>query len=198
MKLRASGTAAVDRVTSQRHVVGVVGAIHAGQDYLVENVFRPHGVTALYWSYAFVFFYFGFQKPASVFSPVRVPLTAFFPHFGIPLEAGMLFIGFYEMFLGLLFLFRQIRVAFWLFYPHQAVTFLTLFLIPHVTFQPPWIPIFGVEIPIAVTGFGAFVVKNVVFVAGFTLLASVELGGPTDDEAASGDAASDDTAEARA
>lgn len=155
------------------------------QDALLTNVFRPHGVTVLYWSFAFVFFYFGFQKPAPTYSPVRLPLSDFFPHFGIPLEAGMVFIGFYEMFLGLLFLFRQLRLAFWLFVPHQAVTFLTLLVIPYVAFQPPWIPILGAEVPWALTGFGAFVVKNLIFVAAFMLLVSIELG---DDPEEDGDA----------
>lgn len=164
---------------------GLLDRVHAGQDFLVETVFRPHGVTVLYWSFAFVFFYFGFQKPAPVYSPVRLPLSEFFPHFGIPLPAGMLFIGAYEMFLGLLFLFRRIRVAFWFFLPHQAVTFLTLLVIPSVAFQPPWIDLFGVQFPWALTGFGAFVIKNVVFVAGLALLFSVELGRARED----GDAA---------
>ena len=171
------GGRAIDRIHSWRpNLGGIVERVQAGQDYLVTNVFRPHGVTALYWGFAFVFFYFGFQKPAPVYSPVRLPLSEFFPHFGVPLAAGMLFIGAYEMFLGLLFLFRQTRVAFWLFLPHQAVTFLTLAVVPFVAFQPPWVSVAGVSFPWALTGFGAFVVKNVVFVAGFALLVSVELG----------------------
>jgi len=160
----------------RRYAGGVVDRVHAGQSYLVTNCFRPHGVAILYGAFAFVFFYFGFQKPAPVYSPVRTPLADFLPHFGIPLAAGMVFIGLYEMFLGLLFLFREIRVAFWFFYAHQAVTFLALFVVPFVAFQPPWLSVAGVEIPWALTGFGAFIVKNVVFVAAFTLLASIELG----------------------
>jgi hypothetical protein len=88
----------------------------------------------------------------------------------------MVFIGLFEMFLGLLFFFREIRVAFWLFLGHQAVTLFTLFVIPFVAFQPPYITAFGSRIPWALTGYGAFVIKNVVFIAGFTLLASIELG----------------------
>jgi len=155
---------------------GVVERGHAAQNHLVANYFRPHGVTITYWSYGFIWFYFGLQKPAAVYSPVRNPLADFLPEFAIPVAAGMAFIGTYEMFLGLLFFFRDIRAAFPFFIAHQAVTFLTLVVIPFVAFQPPWIPLFGVSVPWALTGFGAFVVKNVVFVAGFVLLASVELG----------------------
>lgn len=168
----------IDRLHASPPRLSAVGQrVRAAQDALLTRVFRPHGVTVLYWSFAFVFFYFGFQKPAPTYSPVRLPLSEFFPHLGVPLEAGMLFIGAYEMFLGLLFLFRQLRLAFWLFLPHQAVTFLTLLVIPYVAFQPPWVPVLGVEVPWALTGYGAFVVKNVVFVAAFLLLASIELGG---------------------
>lgn len=169
-----SGT--VERLTvARRHAAGLVNRSDAVQNYVVGNYFRPHGVTILYLSYGFIWFYFGFQKPAPVYSPVRLPLSEFFPHFGIPLDAGMVFIGTFEMFLGLLFFFRQLRLAFWLFLGHQAVTLVTLFVIPFVAFQPPYISLLGVRFPWALTGYGAFVIKNVVFIAGFTLLASIEL-----------------------
>jgi hypothetical protein len=61
------------------------------------------------------------------------------------------------------------------------VTLLTLVVIPFVAFQPPYIAAFGIRFPWALTGFGAFVIKNVVFVAGFALLASIELGSMTVD-----------------
>ena len=163
----------------KRNVQGVLSRIYAAQDWVLWNVFKPHGVTALYWSFAFVFFYFGFQKPSPAQSPVRVPLSEFFPVFGIPINAGMLFIGTYEMFMGLLFLFKQLRLAFWFFIPHQLIGFVTLLVIPHVAFQPPYLSLLGVDIPWATTGYGEFVMKNVVFVAGFMLLLAVEFG---DDE----------------
>lgn len=159
-----------------RYVSRVIERTHAGQNYLVTNYFRPYGITILYWSYGFVWFYFGFQKPAPAISPVRNPLADFLPYFAIPLAAGMAFIGMYEMFLGILFIYREIRIAFWLFFAHQATTFFTLLVIPFVAFQPPWISLLGVRFPWALTGYGAFVVKNIVFVAGFSLLASIELG----------------------
>lgn len=160
----------------QRWVTPLLDRVYAGQDWVLLTLFRPHGVAFLYLSFAFVFFYFGFQKPAPVYSPVRTPLSEFFAHFPISLAAGMLFIGTYEMFLGLLFYFRQLRLAFWLFLSHQAITLASLLVIPHVAFQPPWIDVLGVQLPWATTGYGEFVLKNVVFVAAFLLLASVELG----------------------
>lgn len=189
----------------RRHLDGLVAPVHRAQNAVLANVFRPYGVIALYWSFAIVFFYFGFQKPSPAQSPVRVPLTDFLPVFGIPVDLGMVFIGTYEMFLGLLFFFRQLRAAFWLFVPHQAVTFLTLVVVPSVTFQPPYLLLFGHEIPWATTGFGEFVVKNLVFVAAFMLLVSVELGGEgdhrdvedVDDDDGDGDDLDGDDTEAR-
>lgn len=158
------------------HLDRVVGRVHAGQNVVLANVFRPYGVTVLYVTFGLIFFYFGMQKPSPATSPVRVPLTDFFAVVGIPVDPGMYFIGTYEMFLGLLFLFKQLRAAFWLFLPHQLVTFLSLAIIPFVAFQPPFLTLFGVDVPVATTGYGEFVLKNVVFVAGFMLLAAVELG----------------------
>lgn len=161
---------------SRRSARGSLYRLYAAQDYVLIHFFRPHGVTALYWCFGFLFFYFGFQKPSPAQSPVRVPLTELFMMFGIPVDVGMLVIGSYEMFLGLLFFFKQLRLAFWLFIPHMIVGFLTLALIPLVAFQPPYLAVFGMDIPWATTGYGEFVVKNIVFVAGFMLLTAVELG----------------------
>lgn len=46
-------------------------------------------------------------------------------------------------------------------------------------FRPPWLTVLGVEVPYILGSFSAFVVKNVVFIGAFMLLASKELG---DDE----------------
>ncbi|WP_435365291.1 hypothetical protein [Haloarchaeobius sp. DYHT-AS-18] len=125
-----------------------------------------------------MFFYFGLQKPAPVFTPVRVPLAEYFGTLGIPLGAAILFIGLYEMTMGVLFMLKRIRVLFWMFFAHQAIAFSTLIVIPKVAFQPPWltIPVLGADLPWALAGFSAFVLKNVIFVGGFLVLASVELG----------------------
>lgn len=146
------------------------------QDYIINRYFRRFSVTAMYWSFAFIFIYFGLQKPAPVTSPPQVPISAAVSKIGIPVQPTLLFIGTYEIFLGVLFFFKQIRVVFWLFFAHQITTFLTLFMIPYVVFQPPWITMAGVEIPWALGEFSAFVLKNAVFVTGFMLLASIELG----------------------
>lgn len=176
-------TTLVRHVRSGRRLLDrPVSRVHRAQDFVLENVFNPYGVTVLYWTFGLIFFYFGMQKPSPATSPVRVPLTDFFATLHLPVDLGMYFIGTYEMFLGMLFFFKQLRAAFWLFLPHQLVTFLSLAIIPFVAFQPPYLTVFGLDIPWATTGYGEFVIKNVVFVAGFMLLASIELGGGEDGE----------------
>lgn len=169
-------------------VLAIVNRHNRLQDAIVESVFEKWAVNFTYVAFAFVFFYFGIQKPAPVDSPVRVPVSVFIndlfsllsvlfqTEVQIPVEWAILFIGTYEMFLGLLFLFKRIRLAFWLFFVHQAVGFLAIILPYDVVFQPPWISIGGLDIPWALGTFSSFVLKNVVFIGAFMFLASAELG----------------------
>lgn len=161
---------------TKKPISEAVERINSLQDRIVRDYFVPYGTTFLYYSFGFVFFYFGLQKPAPVQSPVFVEVTLFAGHFGIPSRPAILFVGLYEMFLGLLFFLKRIRLVFWLFFAHQIVGFLTLLTIPYSVFQPPWLTVFGIDIPWAVGGFSAFVLKNVVWVGAFIVLVSLELG----------------------
>ncbi|MDZ7688210.1 MAG: hypothetical protein U5J64_05715 [Halobacteriales archaeon] len=153
-----------------------VERLNSLQDTIASDYFVPYGTTVLYYSFGFIFFYFGLQKPAPVQTPVFVEVSLFVGEFGFPSKPTIIFIGLYEMFLGVLFFLKRIRIVFWLFFVHQFVGFLTLVTIPYVVFQPPWITVFGVDIPWAVGGFSAFVLKNVVWVGAFVVLAGLELG----------------------
>ena len=170
------------------HVSTLASRHHRFQDVIVAGVFERWAVGFTYVAFAFVFFYFGIQKPAPVDSPVRVPVSVFVEDLSsllsmlvqtqvqIPLKWAIILIGAYEMFLGLLFLFRRIRLAFWLFFLHQIIGFIAIFLAYDVVFQPPWLSIGGLDIPWALGAFSAFVLKNVVFIGAFMFLASAELG----------------------
>jgi hypothetical protein len=57
-----------------------------------------------------------------------------------------------------------------------VVAFTTLLVIPYAIFQPPWLTVLGVDVPWALGSFSAFLLKNVVFVGAFMLLANNELG----------------------
>lgn len=126
-------------------------------------------------SFAFVFIYFGAQKPfVPGASPVREPVTAFLTAIGIPvlipLKYGPLLIGLYEMAIGLLFLFNKIRAAGVLFVIHQVTTLVSLLVIPYVAFRGPWLTVLGVNVPYALDWFSAYVLKNLIFIGAFMLL----------------------------
>lgn len=154
---------------------GVIDRIHRFQDRLVEDVCRPYGIAFTYYAFAFVFFYFGLQKPLPVESPVRDSIGIFVGALGIPLHPAVIFIGMYEMILGAAFLFRKLRLAFILFIPHQIVTLLVLVTVPFAVFQPPWLTVAGLEIPWILDSFSAFILKNLVFIGAFMLLAALEI-----------------------
>lgn len=136
-----------------------------------------YAVNIMYWGYGFVFFFFGLQKPAPAVSPPKFPISSAISDLGIAIsiEQVILFVGFYEMVLGFLFFFRKIKAASWLFWPHQLTTFVLLFLIPFEIFQPPWLEIGSVSIPWLLDSFSAFILKNLIFVAGFMLLYKIEV-----------------------
>lgn len=67
-----------------------------------------------------------------------------------------LLVGLYETLLGICFLLNRIRLALVLFVPRQLIAFSTLLLIPSVAFNDP--------MPFAYDQFGAFTLKNVVFI----------------------------------
>jgi hypothetical protein len=175
----------------------IVSRIRTFPDRVAATTFDKWAVNFTYLAFAFVFFYFGLQKPLPVISPVRTPVSIFASELSgllsfvfrteivISTTLAIYFIGAYEMFLGLLFLFKQIRVAFWFFFAHQAVTFFALVLIWDSVFQPPWLTVAGIDFPYILGSFSAFVLKNVIFVGAFMLLASKELG---DDAAAESEA----------
>jgi len=135
-----------------------------------------HAVGLLYLSLGAVFFYFGLQKPLPVSSPVAGELTYLAHTIGVAPYAVINFVGLYEMTLGILFFLRAFRPAFALFVVHQTVTFLSLIVLAYSAFQPPWMNVFGFQVPWVLAGYGAFVGKNLVFVAAVLLLLTLEYG----------------------
>jgi hypothetical protein len=139
--------------------------------YLVT---QKHGINVVYLSFAFIFIYFGLQKPLPVVSPVDTNISLLAYRVGVPSGFAIYFVGLYEIFLGFLFLFRLIKYAFWFFVAHQLVAFSTLLLLSKNAFQPPWITFLGLEIPWLLNSYSAFVLKNLIFIGCFMLLFSAE------------------------
>lgn len=174
-----------------RIIQKVIHRIAKFEDYVINKYFVEHGAKIAFAAYAFVFFYYGFLKVLpGVSTPVETAVAAFVQGLGIPtlavslglpysIETIMLFIGLYEMTLGTLFVMRQIRAAFVLFFIHQFITLTTLIVAPEAYFQQPFLQVAGVGIPWLFDSFAAYVLKNTIFIGGFIVLLSLELGRET-------------------
>lgn len=155
------------------------------EDRLANTWFREYGTRIAFLAYTFVFFYYGLLKVIPGFStPVKGEVNAFMHGLGVPELAAvvgltytvvpvMYAIGVYEVTLGLLFAFRKIRAAFVLFFTHQLTTLVSLVVATEAYFQEPFL--FG-TVPWLFDTFAAYVLKNVIFIGGFVVLAGLELG----------------------
>ncbi|SIS01794.1 hypothetical protein SAMN05421752_107184 [Natronorubrum thiooxidans] len=128
---------------------------------------QAHAAPVTRFAFAFVFLTFGIQKFAVPGpSPVDEPIMAVAEvgRFTTVAPASMapIAVGIYEVVLGVCFLRNRLGMATLLFVPHHLITFLTLAIVPSIAFAPP--------VPFAYDTFGAFVLKNVVFVGAFLLL----------------------------
>jgi hypothetical protein len=165
----------------ERRPNGIVGTAVKLQNRLVNDYFVEHGTRIAFLAYAFVFGYYGFLKIQAFFTGLSTPvrgevghLVAILglPEMGITLTMVMIFIGVYEMAIGVTFALKRIRLALPLFLSHQAVTLVTLVIARAYYFQEPFL--FGV--PWLFDAFAAYILKNTIFIGGFLVLASVELG----------------------
>lgn len=160
---------------------GLVATTVNVQNRLVNDLFVEHGTRIAFLAYAFVFGYYGFLKIQAFFTGLSTPVRGEvghlvsilgLPDMGITLTMVMVFIGIYEMAIGATFALKQIRLALPLFLSHQAVTLVTLVIARAYYFQEPFL--FGV--PWLFDAFAAYILKNTIFIGGFLVLASVELG----------------------
>lgn len=117
------------------------------------------GVTALRYSLGIIFIWFGILKPLelSPAAPLLIATVDFLPLFS---PAGWLeIIGWWEVAIGVTFLFRAtVRIAIALLAMQMLGTFLPLFMLPGVTFQPG-------RIPYAPTMEGQYIVKNLLIIS---------------------------------
>jgi len=125
--------------------------------------------TLVYYSFAFVFFYFGLQKLIPGSAPVGPDVRAFVSAIGLPVQTSWYsyFIGTYEMILGIFFYFKQVKKAALLFIPHQITVFLPLIFVTDITFVRPYLKLGNFLLPWNLDYFGAFILKNLVFASAF-------------------------------
>lgn len=159
----------------------VVSRLGRWESRLVNEYLARYGTLLALLAYAFVFFYYGFLKVQAPLTGLTTPVRGEVGHFvqvlglpelGVSLTLVMVTIGLYEMALGALFAFKMLHVAFPLFLVHQVTTFVSLGVARAFYFQEPFV--FGV--PWLFDTFAAYILKNVVFVGGFLVLVTVELG----------------------
>ena len=128
-------------------------------DRRIAACMRQSGVTALRWSLAIIFIWFGALKPLGL-SPAA-PLVASTVGW-LPLlspAAWVAVIGWWEIAIGVTFLFRStIRLAIALLALQMAGTFLPLVMLPGVTFQAG-------RYPYAPTIEGQYIIKNLLIIA---------------------------------
>ncbi|MBI2356479.1 hypothetical protein HYV12_00255 [Candidatus Dojkabacteria bacterium] len=90
-------------------------------------------------------------------------LNVMLPHF--PQDIFFFYFGLFEISIALSFLFPKItKLSIFLASIHLISCFLPLFLLPHYTWQAPWV----------LTQTGQYIVKNIFIVAGLIGLASYE------------------------
>lgn len=136
-------------------------------DRWVGRIARRYGVAATRFGFAFVFLTFGLQKIAlpsgsPVDGTIMTIAAVVWVLPSVPVAWAPTIVGAYEVVLGLCFLRNRLSAATLLFVPHQATAFLALGLAPTLAFNRP--------APFAFDIFGAFVLKNVIFVGAFLLL----------------------------
>lgn len=146
----------------------------------LASLFDKHIATYTRYALAFVFFWFGAQKPLVVgSSPVDTTVAKFFEAVVIegllPIKMAniSLVVGGYEVLLGTLFLLAPYytladRGSTLLFIVHQLIAFLPLFIVPAVAFQPEqYVTLGSMTMYWQLDWFSAFILKNVLFVAAF-------------------------------
>lgn len=147
-----------------------------GIELRLEGLCRAYGYTYARLAFGFVFIFFGAQKPiVPGASPVRADVSLFVTRLGLdalpgPIEWVLFFIGTYEMLLGFLILFDRMRLATPLFVAHQTTTLIAPFVVMDVAFRASYFEAGPLTIPYALDWFGAFALKNVLFVAAFVFM----------------------------
>ena len=125
----------------------------------ISALMRRFGVTALRWSLAVIFIWFGALKPLglSPAAPLVVETVSWMPLFSP--ERWLHVIGWWEVAIGVTFLFRPtLRVAIALLALQMGGTFLPLVMLPEVTFQEgrwPFVP----------TIEGQYIIKNLLIIS---------------------------------
>lgn len=128
-------------------------------DRKIADFMENWGVLALRLSLGIIFIWFGVLKPfgLSPAEPLLLATVAWIPVFEP--KTWLVIIGWWEVAIGVFFLFRPtIRLAIALLALQMVGTFMPLFLLPYVTFQPA-------HFPYAPTTEGQYIIKNLLIIS---------------------------------
>lgn len=131
----------------------------SGLDERIAGFMRRYGHTALRYSLAIIFIWFGVLKPLGI-SPAEplVLLTVDWMPVFAP-ATWLAIIGWWEVLIGVLFLFRPtLRFAIALLALQMVGTFMPLVILPSITFQEGGIP-YGLTME------GQYIVKNLLIIS---------------------------------
>lgn len=140
-------------------------------DGRIAGFMRRYGHTALRYSLAVVFIWFGSLKPAGISpaEPLLLDTVDWMPL--LPAESWLVIIGVWEVVIGVLFLWRKtIRFAIALLAMQMVGTFMPLVILPDATFQPG-------RIPYGLTMEGQYIIKNLLIIS-----AAMVIGGTVRDK----------------
>lgn len=128
-------------------------------DTAIAGFMKRYGHTALRYSLAVVFIWFGALKPAglSPAEPLLLMTVDWMPL--LPAESWLVVIGWWEIAIGVLFMSRKtLRFAIALLAMQMVGTFMPLVILPDATFQPG-------RIPYGLTLEGQYIVKNLLIIS---------------------------------
>jgi uncharacterized membrane protein YkgB len=128
-------------------------------DRRIADFMADIGVRALRYSLGIIFIWFGILKPLglSPAGPLVIATVDFLP--GLTPNQWLGVIGWWEVLIGVTFLFRPtVRIAIALLALQMAGTFMPLFALPGVTFQPG-------RAPYAPTIEGQYIIKNLLIIS---------------------------------
>ena len=128
-------------------------------DQRIAGFMQRHGMASLRISLAIIFIWFGILKPLgiSAAAPLVLATVGWMPVFEA--ETWLSLIGWWEVLIGITFLFHgTLRIAIGLLALQMVGTFLPMFILPEVTFQPG-------RIPYGPTMEGQYIVKNLLIIS---------------------------------
>ncbi|MEM7791992.1 MAG: hypothetical protein AAF546_11370 [Verrucomicrobiota bacterium] len=136
-------------------------------DQRISSLMRDFYPTAIRISFAVIFVWFGALKPLglSAAEPLVLNTVAWMPF--LEPQVWLAIIGFWEIGIGLFFIsLRTTRLAILLLFLQMSGTFLPLFILPEVTFQPGGIPFLP-------TIEGQYIIKNLMILSAALVLGSL-------------------------